>query len=323
MLRTVVEIALQSLPLSLAGLDNSRARAAQFFDPRSQLDVQARVLERDPGSGGDRSQELRLILQRRIVQQRRHASAITLDQPHRPTPVRIRHLHRPAIVICIASELGQPIRQDQRRIPSARASASRRSAGARIRPQLEEELADTRAGETVMKDPDQEDDRRHPEGHEGRPPDLCHARTAERVRGKKDGDHHQPERERVDEQSQRAAQRPARRPAPPSEDADSAETEGADRDELNMQHRQPPLELEATSNEVVRAEAAQRHPNDLEPDRGRVRRHDQGPLEPTSQPAARIRQENVQEQHGRQKVERLADRERDVAARPGKIGKEA
>src|SRR3954452_2030226 len=31
----------------------------------------------------------------------------------------------------------------------------------------------------------------------------------------------------------------------------------------------------------------------------------------------------MQKQHGRQKVERLADRERDVAARPGKIGKEA
>src|SRR4051794_38735444 len=31
----------------------------------------------------------------------------------------------------------------------------------------------------------------------------------------------------------------------------------------------------------------------------------------------------MQEQHRRQKIERLADRERDVAARPGKIGKEA
>ena len=96
------------------------------------------------------------------MQQRRHASAITLDQPHRPTSVRIRHLHGPAILICVTSEVGQPIRQDQRRIPKRpceRVAEIRRRG---IRPQLEEELADTRADETVMKDSDQEHDRRHP-----------------------------------------------------------------------------------------------------------------------------------------------------------------
>ena len=61
-----------------------------------------------------------------------------------------------------------------------------------------------------MKEPDQEDDRRDPERHEGGPPDLCDRRTAERVRDEEEGDHHQPKRECVDEQSQRAAQRPAR-----------------------------------------------------------------------------------------------------------------
>jgi hypothetical protein len=48
MLRTVVEIALQSLPLAVTGLDNSGARATQFFHASSQLYVQPRVLERDP-----------------------------------------------------------------------------------------------------------------------------------------------------------------------------------------------------------------------------------------------------------------------------------
>src|SRR5687767_5038321 len=46
MLRTVVEVALQSLPLALAGLHNPGPGATQFVHSSSQLDVQPRVLQR-------------------------------------------------------------------------------------------------------------------------------------------------------------------------------------------------------------------------------------------------------------------------------------
>src|SRR4029450_10108828 len=49
LLRAVVEIALQSLPLPLACSYHPRAGALQLFEARLQLGVQARVLERAAG----------------------------------------------------------------------------------------------------------------------------------------------------------------------------------------------------------------------------------------------------------------------------------
>ena len=67
LLRAVVEVALQSLPLLLTGVEHSRARSLQLFESRSQLDMQSAVFERDSGRRSDGVQQLRLVEERRIV----------------------------------------------------------------------------------------------------------------------------------------------------------------------------------------------------------------------------------------------------------------
>ena len=83
LLRAVVQIALQSLALLLAGLDHACARAAQLLQVRLQLGLQAAVLERDPGCRRHRAQQLRLVLERRVVHQRGHVPAVPVDQRRR------------------------------------------------------------------------------------------------------------------------------------------------------------------------------------------------------------------------------------------------
>ena len=105
-------------------------------DPRSsssarlQLDVQASVLERDAGGGGDGVEQLGLVVQGGVVHERRHVRSVAFDQRRRPPAARL------------GSSTGRPSRSAQLSnwgsqyasvsdgSPSARASASRRSDGA-------------------------------------------------------------------------------------------------------------------------------------------------------------------------------------------------
>src|SRR5919204_1774620 len=49
LLSPVVEVALEAAPLALSGLDDAGARLPQLLHPRTQLRLQAAVLERDAG----------------------------------------------------------------------------------------------------------------------------------------------------------------------------------------------------------------------------------------------------------------------------------
>ena len=53
LLGAVVQVALEPAALGRAGLDDSRARGAQLLDPGAQLRLQALVLDREAGRGGD------------------------------------------------------------------------------------------------------------------------------------------------------------------------------------------------------------------------------------------------------------------------------
>ena len=71
LLRTVVEVALEPPALGVAGLDDPRARSLQLLQASAQLDLQAAVLERQRGRRRDGVEQLGLIVQRRIMHQRR------------------------------------------------------------------------------------------------------------------------------------------------------------------------------------------------------------------------------------------------------------
>ena len=58
LLRAVVEVALELAARGVAGLDDPGARGPQVAQAGAQVGLQALVLERDPGGGGDRADEL-------------------------------------------------------------------------------------------------------------------------------------------------------------------------------------------------------------------------------------------------------------------------
>jgi hypothetical protein len=74
-----MEVALEPLALPLAGLDHSLARAGELLQLRLQLDLQALVLDRDPRRGPHRLKQLRLIVERGVVDEGRQISAVAVD----------------------------------------------------------------------------------------------------------------------------------------------------------------------------------------------------------------------------------------------------
>ena len=79
------------------------------------------------GRGGDRVEQLRLVGQRRVVHERGDVLAVALDQGHRPLVVRAGRLDRLAVLVGPGLELGQPVRERQRRV--AQRPGERRRAG--------------------------------------------------------------------------------------------------------------------------------------------------------------------------------------------------
>ena len=106
LLRAVVQVALEPLALLLTSVDDPRARALELFQASSQLGVQPGVLECDAGRRADRVEQLGLVTQRRVVQQRRHAHPVSVDQRRRSPAVIARQLHRPAVEVGVASNSG-------------------------------------------------------------------------------------------------------------------------------------------------------------------------------------------------------------------------
>ena len=213
LLRTVVQVALQSLPLLLPCLDDPRARSLKLFQARPQLDVQSSVLECDAGRSGDGIEQLGLIGQRRS-----RATA----PPRAPRPGR--SASSPARCRALGSSTGRPSRSAQLRNSgsqyasvsdgsrSARASASRRSAGAGSARSVDEQISDCRAREAGAQKPDHERERREAERHERARRSCATASGRSNTSAdEEEGDHDEAERERVDQQRERAAQRRARR----------------------------------------------------------------------------------------------------------------
>ena len=117
LLRAVVEIALQAAALVVPRLDDPLARAAQLLEPRPQLHVQARVLERDAGRGAHGAEELGLVVERRVVQQDRDLRpVVALDRRDRAAVVRAGERDRMALGVGVAAVLGQPVGERERRI---------------------------------------------------------------------------------------------------------------------------------------------------------------------------------------------------------------
>src|SRR6266496_2718089 len=105
------------------------------------LGQQPPVLERDPGRCTYRREQLTFVLQRRVMEKRRHPRPLTIDQRHRSAARRFRQDNTPPIQICPTAELRQPVRQLERRITeSARKRIAKGHRGG-IAPQLDEQIS--------------------------------------------------------------------------------------------------------------------------------------------------------------------------------------
>ena len=85
LLRAVVQVALEPPALGVAGRDDALARGLQLGEPRLATPrCEVLVLERDRGRGADRLEQLRVVVERRVVDERRDLAPVALDRRDRP-----------------------------------------------------------------------------------------------------------------------------------------------------------------------------------------------------------------------------------------------
>ena len=113
LLGAVVQVALEPPPLRVAGRDDPLARGLQLDQPRLRLGVQVLVLERDRGRRGDRLDELRVVVERGVVDQRRDALAVALDGRDRPVAAGGGQRDCCSGGVGVGLVLRQPVRDDE------------------------------------------------------------------------------------------------------------------------------------------------------------------------------------------------------------------
>ena len=105
----VVEVPLQPLSLLAGRFDDPCPGPAKLFEPSTKLHMKLGVLESDGRSGRHGLEELRLLLQRRVMQERCDGFATAIDHRHRAVAAGIGKLDRAAVVVGVAPEFGQPV----------------------------------------------------------------------------------------------------------------------------------------------------------------------------------------------------------------------
>src|SRR3954454_1963739 len=108
LLGTVVQVALQSLPLPLSRLDHASARSLQLLQMRLLFGLQACILERNASCRRYRAQQLGLVVEGRIVDECGDVLSVLVDQGRRVGRRLVRQLDRLAFEIRVCSELGKP-----------------------------------------------------------------------------------------------------------------------------------------------------------------------------------------------------------------------
>ena len=133
------------------------------------------------------------------MDEQREPCAAPVDPRRRAVPVA-RQLDRPTVEVAVAAEVGQPVRDLERRVAQRPGHCVTQTRRLRVPTQLDHELADRRPRESRTDQPHQEDDRRQSGYEEHRAADLLHSRPAEQNREKERRDQHQRQHERVDHQ---------------------------------------------------------------------------------------------------------------------------
>ena len=102
LLGAVVQVALEPAALGVAGRDDALARRLHLGEPGLRLRQEALVLEGHRRRGAHRLDHLRVVVERRVVDDRRHLAAVALDRRARPVRRDRRHQHAPPVGVGVA-----------------------------------------------------------------------------------------------------------------------------------------------------------------------------------------------------------------------------
>ena len=101
-----MEVALEAAALLVARLDDPRRGSLNFGELDTDLDPQARHLDRERRRGEDAVEQVAPLEQRRVVEQHRRAHVVTLDLSLRARSSRGSSCRRSPVVSAYASVSG-------------------------------------------------------------------------------------------------------------------------------------------------------------------------------------------------------------------------
>ena len=285
LLRAVVQVALDPAALGVPGRHQALARGAQLREALLGLHVQPLVLDRDRRAGSDGLDHLRIVVERGVVDDRRHPAPVVVDVRDRPVGVRRRDRHRRAARVQVALGARLPVGEHEPGIPErARQRGPQRFAAHRS--QLCEQL-----GQPAAREPRaqlaREEGGRNGEQREGRDP------SQQRQVIGRDDLHHA-------ERDQAGDPRHARQHRPPARRRRRAPAR-RDHDRHGHAQRRGQVALHILDRAAGVLPHAQ--PDRLQDRLGDRPREDERPVERRDEPALRERRE--QQRHERQRPQVL------------------
>ena len=235
------------------------------------------------------------------------AGPVPVEHRRRPS-FFLRKIHGLAVQVDVRVKVGQPVGERQARVPQRAGEGVADLPRRRVAAQLEHQVAHRGAPETLVEQAEQEGDRREADHDQRCALELLERRAVQVAVDEEGGNHDEADRERVDQEPERVPAKPARLPATVDENEGAGHARRADREQLDVLHVCRRARPGPQRDQVVRPERAERHLDELKPERSRIRHDHQHPLESRPQPPVREGQADVEEEGRRQDVEHRADR---------------
>ena len=171
LLGAVVEVALDAPPLRVGRGRDPGPRLLHRLELRAHLRVEPRVHERDARGGGDRLDELRLLPERRIVDEHGERLALVLDPASPPESGRLPAPRaRPGGVHVLAPPAARARARASGRRARARARRGCRRTGVSL--EMDDEIADVHACEPGTEETGEERERERDQGDDLPPEEV-------------------------------------------------------------------------------------------------------------------------------------------------------
>jgi hypothetical protein len=321
-----VQVALDPPALGVAELDDAGPGGADLLELGPDLGLEALVLDREAGGGGDRLDQLGLVVEGGVVDQGGDGVAVVAQDRDAAAAARRGQLDRPGRLVHVGLLAGQPVGELDRRVVEGAGQGLLEPVRGRGLLELDGEVADRRPVEPAAGQPGEKGEGpQHQRGQDGQ--------VEGAVEPRRRGRQHRPEGLADAEQDQqddrdlhhRGEPAPARRRRPaPAADHNPEQQPGQDHvPEVGDRHDRLAVGMLAAGAQQVRRALGAAQPlgvdqqelHERQGHRGRVVGHDEHPLQPGGGPAVGEDGDQVGQdrgrQRGRQQVQRVSGRRMD------------